>query len=753
MRRILVSLLFFLLPLTVQAQQLTVRSGEHEGYSRLVAPLPEEADWEVMHAGRDVTFAISDYDQGYDLSNVFKYISRDRVQSIAALPNGFVIRMGCECRVATFIDQERYVVLDITSPGVKRSIAFTPMMPAAIDSKPPDVTKSRTMELDLPLVPTNRSNPIEPADLPLLARTPLSEIKQESLTEIQNRLSRELGTATTRGLLTPRPGPSLPVVRRAQVDLSFVAPPVREPDIMNTVVNSMRVTSSMDIPDVALKASNPQSLLGLACPTDESLDIANWVDNRPFHQQTGDLRRELYQELDKLDRGAAVKLAKLYIHYGFGAEAQQILRLDTELARSERMLKDIASIMETGIPPPDSILYSLLDCQTDVALWAMLAPSDLDVERTVDPRPALLSLNKLPVHLRSFLAPALSRRLLSHGDAEAAATALRSLERLPSKLPSSARLAQAHIALDEGEIKKATDGLSEVIENNAEQSPEALIALVDARMSAGQPISAETSSLIEAYAKELKQTELGPGLSRAHVLALARSGQFDKAFAASKKLGRDTEEKDTVNLRMRLLEELTTTAEDVIFLEHIFGQSPQDISSLPAQQKVALAARLFDLGFAEQAQNIISEISDRPRDEARQLLAAKIALDLSQPMRAQAELLEMAGAEVDLMRARAKQMAGAHAEAHELYRLANNDEAALRAAWLADDSENINLSENSVFGQILGLSATEVAPSTQTDGMLARSEAALTESRAARQTLLDLLQAPELNLAPTEEIR
>jgi hypothetical protein len=758
-RGIFAALVFSWLPLLAFAQQPAVRSGEHEGFSRLVVPLPDGKDWEVVHAGQVVTFTVSDYAQGYDLSNIFKFISRDRVQTVTPQPDGFVINMGCDCRVAPFIDQKRYVVLDITSPGIKRSIAFAPVMPIPTPTipVPAALTKVKETAVTLPLVPAKRPSMIEPAELPVLARAPLSDIENETLTKLQRRLTRELGTATTRGLLTPVPGPSLPAIRRAQVDLSeIVLPevmlPLPRPETMGDVVNNMRVTSSMDIPGGAPKTSNPQSLSGLNCPLNSSLDVASWADNRPFHQQTGDLRRELYQEFDKLNRSATLKLAKLYLHYGFGAEARQIMHLDPELARTEEMLTDIAAILETGVAPPNSMLHSMLDCETDVALWAMLARQDLGVARSIDPRPALLSLNKLPVHLRSFLAPALSKRLLSHGDTDAAATALRSLERLPAKLPSSAKLAKAQIALDEGELKKGTNGLSDVIDDNAEQSPEALIALIETRVEAHQPVSPETASLIEAYAKELKQTELGPELMRAHALALAKSAQFDAAFKASKDLAGQSEE-EAAKLRGQLLDELTAAADDVVFLEHIFAQSSQDIARLSARQKLPLATRMFELGFAEQAQSIISDLPDRPRNEARQLLAARIALDLSQPMRAQAELLEMTGEEVDLMRAIAKQMAGAHAEASDLYRSANNEDAAIRAAWLADAGTSPDLSGNAVFGPVLALSDAEIPALNQTNGMLARSEAALNESSAARQALLDLLQAPELNIGITGETR
>ena len=720
----------------------------------MVAPLPVGKEWQVLQAGRTITFSIGGFDQGFDTSDIYALISQDRVRSITSQPDGFTVALGCDCRVAPFVAQDRYVVLDITSPGVNRPFPFVSLEKSpSPDLLPAEVqiTVPKPQPVKLPIASPELRD-IEPLELPILARSPLTKIEQDALDEIQRRLARELGSAATRGVLTPVPRPPLPDSPRPQVDLSdldipnasLVEPPL--PQMLDGLFNNMRISSSMDIPGLALQTGDPQSVSGLACPINEEVDVANWADDRPFHQQTGDARRLLYQEFDKLDKFVALNLAKNYIYFGFGAEAQQILRLDNELTNSNPLLFDIAQIMETGTAPSTSRLRSLLDCETDIALWAILAREDLDIARAIDPSPALLALNKLPVHLRKFLAPALSRRLLSHGDTDAAATALRNLERLPSELPSAAKFAQANISLDEGDLKKGTDKLEDVIDDNGEQSPEALIALVETQLLAAQPIEPEIANLIEAYAKELKGDELGPELRRAHVLALAKSGQFDRAFDATEELGGDTEDDAAVKLRLRLLEELTAAAGDIVFLEHVFEQSERDIVRLPVRKKMALATRMVNLGFAKHAQGIVASIPSRPRMDDRQLLAARIALDLSQPMRTLAELVEMTGEEADLMRAKAKQLAGSHEEAYALYRAANAPQEAEQAAWLADDWSSLALNENPAFGPILALSEAEAVPSNEIDGMLARNSAALDESAAARETLVNLLSAPEFEV-------
>ncbi|MFK7834721.1 MAG: hypothetical protein AB8B60_00745 [Sulfitobacter sp.] len=569
---------------------------------------------------------------------------------------------------------------------------------------------------------------------------------------VQNRLARELGTAATRGLLTPTPGIDLPSINRPQIDTSALvteepaAPESAQIPEPSEPTNNMRITSSMDLPNIAISAEAGQTLTGLSCPTNAELDVSGWAEDSSFDEQTGEARMALFGEFDRLNRDVALRLSRMYIHFGFGAEALQILALDPQIAEEEPLLGDLARIMEDGVAGPDSILPQLLDCETDAALWAILAREELDVARTIDPKAALRALNKLPLHLRQFLAPALSRRLLSHGDTDAAATAMRNLERRTDNLPSSAKLAQANIAMDEGNVERATSGFQDVIDDNAEQSPEALITLVETKLAENQPIDPETAGLVEAFAKELQGSELGPDLRRAHVLALLKSGQFDSAFRATAELGGGSEEKSAVDLRLTLLTELTAAASDIVFLDHVFDQPSRDIQRLRTRPKLALATRLLDLGFAQEAQDIVEGIPARPSNEARQILEARAALALEMPERAQSALADIAGEEAAILKAEAKHMAGAHAEAYALFRQTNQDKEAARAAWLADDWREVTLGDNPLFGPVLTLTETEFAPSSSPDGMLARTSAALDESAAARQTLADLLRAPELEL-------
>ncbi len=756
MRLAFATVLTFWIPMASLAQQATVLSGDHSVFTRLVAPLPFNADWAIDHVDRTVTFSVKGFKSGFDVSDVFTLIKRDRIKDIVTKKDGFAIKLGCDCLVAPFVTQNRFVVLDIVSEGATHPAPFIDRKTSKISrgqARPQiDTNKDDLVETKLPTAILQTNQLIQPMPLPNLARTSLSSAEQHTLSNFQQRLAIELGTGATKGILTPQPGKKLPQVRRPHVDLETFskseAPVVSKR--IDGLVNNLRISSSRDL----VKSKDQlQTSLGSVCLENKDVDVSAWTDGRSFHEQTGEGRRHLYGDFDSLNRTAALSLAKNYIYFGFGAEAQEVLSLHPESLEENSFLLDIAAILENGEAPQGSTLRTLLNCETDIALWAVLAQKKLDSAQTFDPRFSLLALSKLPSHLRHFIAPKLSKRLLALGDADAAAAALRSLERLPSELPSSAKLAQANIAIYEGNIAQASTALTYVIEDNAEQSPHAIIKLIETQLASNQPVKQETISLLEAYAKEHSGDPLGAELRQAYVLALANSNQFDRAFEVISELDGTLDEEAAYDLRLRILNKLTDKGSNIVFLDHVFKQTPDIIGKMPVPLKLELTSRLLNLGFLSEAERALLTIPPELNSHTRRLLAARIALDLGQPMRAQAELSETIGEEADKLRADAKRMAGSHGEAYVLYRALKNESAAFQAALLAEDWHELDMSDLQSLKPILALSKTKVRPSRRTIGMLARTSAELEESQSARETLATMLRAPEFGFGNVEVLK
>ena len=325
---------------------------------------------------------------------------------------------------------------------------------------------------------------------------------------------------------------------------------------------------------------------------------------------------------------------------------------------------------------------------------------------------------------------------------------MRSIDRLPTPETPAARLESAQLDREADDTTEVQVQLRDLADENVAESPEALVALVDVRHAANQPIDPKTAMLVAAYAQELRNTPLGPSMRRAHVISLAKSGQFDAAFEAFLDLGGKSGEATDAELLASMLRTLTQEADDIVFLEHALDREVADLAALSPADRIAFSRRMNGLGFPLKAEQFLASLPERPRRDDRQLLAAEIALSLDKPMKALADLLEVEGEAANLLRAKAKRASGAHEDAHRLFAEAAQEQHATETAWLAPNWRDLTLADSPVFGPAAGL--PPVAPIDRSrDGMLSRSTAALEESAQTRETLRALLQSDELR--PTVE--
>ena len=466
------------------AEPSRVISGEHDGFTRLVASVPEGAVWRAEKRGREVALILDGHAGGFDTEMVYPRIRRDRIAELDLLDDRITLELGCDCAVVAFPVGNSYVALDVITDTETERAGRLAEMPEAQEPAEQGTEIVQSPSVQLPTVFPSRTLPsVLPETLP--RQTPTME-ELAALTDIQQELARELGGAATRGVLDVLPGRGFALPQDAEAEKPEEGPAEEPAQADLEDIRNIRVSTSQDMPTTLDEGLQHLSLSGRTCPANSEFDLAAWGDDTPFHAQIGPARDALYGEFDRLDRDAALKLARLYLHFGFGVEARETLHLDPELAKDHALLISVAEIMDEDRARNPAPLRALMDCETNVSLWAILAERNLDLSGPVDSRGALLALNELPVHLRSFIAPALSQRLRSHGDTQAATAALRSLERLPDALPAAAKLERAEVALHEGQTEEATKELAEVVETNDEKSPDALVALVDAQIAAGQ---------------------------------------------------------------------------------------------------------------------------------------------------------------------------------------------------------------------------------------------------------------------------
>ncbi|MFL4469482.1 hypothetical protein ACERZ8_06220 [Tateyamaria armeniaca] len=755
------ALLFFLLACPALAQQVSVRSGAHDSFTRIVLDVPANTTWDVEQDETGASVTLDGHEDGFNTSTVFDRINRSFVSSVSADRSSIRINYSCDCSARVFNAGARMVVVDISADIA--SVGAGRVDASSLDFVGATTLRFEPIERDKPALPDKaktvmlnelpvRQNRLEPSFLRQLPAQEFDAPENASrLKQARNQITQQIGNAATRGILSPV-GSQIDLMNKQtqpQIDTRVFdssAVPVPESTTTTKTATNLRVTSSSDVlPNINAGVAAALDA-GIACIAPTDLAVQDWGNGASLSSQIADLRSGLYGEFDELNKDTAVQLARTYLHFGFGAEARQTISLDPDLAKFHAALLVIADIMEYGFSPNPEPLSDYFECDSDVALWAILSSQTLPSTKVINTDAALRTVSALPMHLRSFLAPELSKRLLEYGDADSASAALRSLERSKQKLGPSANLAKADLELARSDNSQAQVRLAEVVTSNTEQSAEALIRFVDSHLAEDAEIDENVATLVEAYALEMRDDPIGTELRRTHVLALGKSGQFEAAFDALSQVRERNLERGDDTLRSSVLDLLTLNASDVEFLEYTFAQIGNSPETLSPRTRFQLAERLNQLGFPREAETVLNSGEGYSNSSRTALLKAEISLSLDRPYEALAHLFGQESEDASLLRARAEARAGDFSGAHSIYSALDNTADSDRAAWLSQEWSVLVEEVTPVFGPMVAVAQSVLPNDPKTEGMLERAGTTISESETARSAIEDLLAASELPL-------
>lgn len=684
------------------AQTATVRSGEHAGFTRIVIDLPPGAGWEASEVPGEVRLRFSRGVGRFDLGGVFDRIRRDRVAEISAGPETgeLTLTLACPCPTKVFRAGAAMLVIDVADP-----LGAGPTR----DAPPP------TPVVALPLVLPG----IEAAAtaLPSLAPAP------ETLRAAETRLLQQVARAASQGLVAPRqpvPAPVTVPPRPAKptpepVDTVLVPDPATGPAVV-----PLRAETARDAALMRHLRIDRQGRDDTNCLPDEALDIGSW-GGEGFAESLADWRARLYGEFDRSDSSAAIGLARHYVHYGLGAEAVQSL---AELGPEGNVLRDMAAVLDDDPRLGSGVLSGQSGCPGSAALWSLLAAPP---SRGADVDAAVRTFQALPDHLQPRLGPPLADALSDIGRDDLAALVLRRLEQGGTGDLPEVQMAQAALTPED-----APDILPPVVADNGALSPQALIGMIERDLALGWPISTETADLAAAFAFEHRHGEAATELAWTAVLARAGTGDFPAAFVALDAL----DPAPPPQALGRVFDLLTRTAPDDLFVVEAL-QRLEDAALIPADPANALAQRLIDLGFAPQAETVLATPAEGAARDARRLLRARVALAQSLPRRAEAELLGLSGPEAERLRAEARLLAGEPGAAIDSLAAAAEPDAAIRAAFLAEDWSRLADSGGALSD--LAARRTAAPEVVSTAGQLARGRALLDDSATLRADMERLL--------------
>lgn len=136
------------------AQSVRVRSGEHNGYTRLVFQVPPGTDWDLTPRQNGAQLAISLEDVSFETNAVFNRLSAGRLASLSQSNSGEPLELsfGCECVATAFLHRQTMIVVDI-APGEYTptpDIAVLPPLLPQPDIERPLTALAQTPGAELP---------------------------------------------------------------------------------------------------------------------------------------------------------------------------------------------------------------------------------------------------------------------------------------------------------------------------------------------------------------------------------------------------------------------------------------------------------------------------------------------------------------------------------------------------------------------------------------------------------------------------
>ena len=736
----LLILAVFYLALPAMAQGIQVRSGEHADFSRLTLNLPERIGWSVVPSERGAHVLLDSDTLSIDPAMIFDRIPRDRLTDVQwnVERRRLELTFGCDCAVNGFWFGRSMLVLDISAREPVR--ADEPdLMGQRLVSAAPEPLPSRATGLLTPFAEIPSAVAPERA----LGENPAYDRAQLENTRL--RLLQQIDRATSQGLLRPQHRLLVPSLDAGTDRLQPVAgytPDGRALTVPEPPVN-LRVNSRIDLDQLGAGRIVSAQDTALGCLSDDLVDVSAWGTDAGFGQQIGELHTRLVGEFDQVNEAVARQLAKLYLFFGFGAEARQVLELLPSGDMSVDLLFALSDIAEHGVTRQNSLLDGQLACDGVVAFWSTLSSEKLPQNAVMDEDAITMGFNALPGHLRQYYGPILSSRLLAAQRPEMATRILRILERGDGEGSAEAELSRAQTELARGETDPARERLEIVVERNVNASAIALIEMIESRIGQGEAVPYDQAQLVGAFAFERRNEAIAPELHIAHIRALAASGAHEEAHEVYADRMPDLDPHRLAGLQADLAGYLARQADDVTFLRLIFAGAFDHAEQPDPSVAIALAERMLGLGFPEEAAALISAErgGEGAASLARRLLLAETALVLGQPRQALVELLDLEGDRADLLRARALALAGDPAAAVALFKSAGAEDAARVAALLdgrwsesmGTEPWQVEPDPEMVISEVPGRADDIVAPP------LATTRALLEASSGARDALSELL--------------
>ncbi len=732
-------ILALVLPAVAQAETIAVRSGDHNGFTRIVVPFDGSQDWQFGRVAGGFELRPGRDDIAYRLDRVFDKIGRSRIADVRDLGDGRLhLAVDCACHAVVDELQGGAVVLDIVAgqarePGTGANADLPPFVDAPEDPgadafvdpeeseapdrplRPPVAVSDRA---GLPLTLPRFGRPVAGADripratgvrpateqaldapplvpdprgaetaAPLPETAPLPEpgnaARAEGIAKTETALLEQVARAAAQGLLDADLSEIEENVATAQPGSAVEPSPPEFERPLPPVAPRGHISVETGV-DRAASGGEPlfdETAEGDACIDSTYFDVATWGGDVENGTDIGAYRSRIVGEFDLADGAGVTALARNYVYITFGAEAKALMRRYPTAVERPDLLFAMAEVMDTGQSSAAAELVDQMTCDGATALWATLVQPDLRPGQAINRDAVALAFGSLPAHLRRHLGPGLADNLLDSGDRETADIIRAAIDRASSAPTSEFGLLSAKFDLDSGDVEQATARLDDVVATGDAAMPEALLQRVEATLASGGAVPEDIIVLLDGLGFQFRGSETARQMTDAGIRARASAADFTGAFGqldAAASAGVFAPGR-LVQLRQEVFDRLTLDADDTDFLRHAVPRLDA-VAGLPRPARRMLAARLLDLGLAGAARDALGDDTAMPEPTDR-LLLARAALAEGRPAVAIGYLAGLTDAPALTLRATALDMARDHEGAVRAYGEAGDRAEMLRTAW------------------------------------------------------------------------
>ncbi len=665
------------------AEVALVRGGEHPDFTRIVVETAQTGGWRLGRTDDGYALQLGDAVTGFDLTQAFARIPRDKVSALWRDPESGQLRfsLSCPCYAAAFEFRPGIVVIDIKPGQPPAGSAFEePLSPP--EPPPPVPAPAIAGDTDPMVDPTVPSAPAPATD-----PTPAYDWLAISRDTAEHADPLPLPFAVEDPRLDPLRAALLAQISRgAAAGVVEMAEHPAMPDPARTGTSDgvgMRIADG-ELPGLSSKTvRDPAPNLsadGGPCLADADLAVGGWMLPGPVAEQLGPGRAGLLGEFDAPDADAIHRAARLYIALGFGAEARQFLDMLGPGDESEDTTLRAMSHVTDQEPGGEAVFGPMAGCDTAAALWSALVltaaggaePSQI---KALNEAAVARGFSALPLHLRRYFGPPLVDLFLGAGQDETARQIRDAILRAPGDAGAEVALMDARFDLATGDGQEAGKIAQDVAKEAGPQSSEALVTLVEAALKSGAALPDSLPATLRAFLGDAQGTTLETPLHRAILLVSALQGDFAGAFAelpASPESAAD------------LWALAATGADDNLFLAQSVSAAAKGVPVVSRDTGFAVAQRLQGLGFPKQALAWLGVVGPE-EDGPTRLLAAQAAMALGDARAAGALVAGLDDPEAQKTRAAAVLQLGDAAAAAEALDKAGDTAGRDRAlTWTQD---------------------------------------------------------------------